>query len=87
MGELFRLAKEDPYEVQNLLMENEKYVKGIDSLDGDGAGVLHNAALNSRMTERDAEWLVEAFAERDADLNLRAGPMLSGETPLHIAAV
>ncbi len=65
----------------------EKYRLEVDELDGDGAGVLHNLALYSGdLSEEDAQAIVHAFKDAGADLDLRAGKMMSGETPLHIAA-
>ena len=88
MGELFRAARRhDTVEVETLL-EQESYREGVDELDGDGAGVLHCLALDSEiyMTEEDAEAIVQAFKNAGADLDLRGGSMMSGETPLHVAA-
>eukprot|EP00985_Skeletonema_marinoi_P005126 scaffold2201_cov162-Skeletonema_marinoi.AAC.18 len=86
MGELFRaVRRHDTVEVETLL-EQESYREGVDELDGDGAGVLHNLALDSELYEEDAEAIVQAFKNAGADLDLRGGSMMSGETPLHVAA-
>lgn len=64
----------------------EKYRLGVDELDGDGAGVLHICALDKEFDEADAEIIVQAFKDAGADLDLKGGSMMSGETPLHVAA-
>lgn len=86
MGELFRAANNHQiFEVESLL-EQDKYREGVNELDGDGAGVLHNVALDSKLSEEDAEAIVQAFKNAGADLDLRGGNMMSSETPLHVAA-
>lgn len=88
LSNLFLAAKNrDAAQVVDLLEDGpEKYRLGVDELDGDGAGVLHNLALYSDLTEEDAEMIVQAFKDAGADLDLKAGSMMAGETPLHIAA-
>lgn len=88
LSHLFLAAsRRDAALVVSLLQHGaEKYRLGVDELDGDGAGVLHNLALYSDLTEGDAETIVQAFKDAGADLDLKGGSMMAGETPLHVAA-
>ena len=93
IGPLFRAVKNHCiFEVESLLHEeqqgddNNTYKKRVNELDGDGAGVLHILALDRDVLEGDAVAIVESLKDAGADLDLRAGRMMSSETPLHVAA-
>ncbi|KAL9187604.1 hypothetical protein ACHAXT_005982 [Thalassiosira profunda] len=65
----------------------DHYKALVNELDGDGGGALHVLGLNgNKVSEDEAAEIVEAFKTAGADLDLRAGGMLSAETALHAAA-
>jgi hypothetical protein len=47
---------------------------------------LHILALDRDVTEDDAVAMVQSLRDAGANLDLRAGRLMSSETPLHVAA-
>ena len=86
-GPLFRAAESGDASAIEVLLQQDDYKALVDELDGDGGGALHVLGLNGhKVAEDEAAEIVETFKTAGADLDLRAGGMLSAETTLHAAA-
>ena len=85
-GSIFRAVRGlDVDEVEQLL-EQERYKRHINDLDGDGGSALHILGLAMEATFVQAEGVVKAFKNAGANLDVRGGQMMSAETPLMAAA-
>ena len=88
IGPLFRAVKNNEiFEVEELLQDDAgNFKERVNEVDGDEVGVLHILALDRDVTEDDAVAMVQSLKDAGANLDLRAGRMMSSETPLHVAA-
>ena len=85
-GLLFRATRGRDVVALEALVGRAEHRERVDALDGDGCGMLHTLAIRPPGTEAEARALVNAIERAGGDLNLRAGGMMAGETPLHAAA-